>query len=48
MEVYAMALAGPVEQSAFLVIVLTGALLGLGGVRSGRAIGALLRMASRR
>ena len=45
MEVYAAALAGPVEQSVFAVIVLTGALLGLGGVWSRRTVETLWRMA---
>ena len=48
MDIYAATLTGPREQSAFAVIVLTGALLGLGGVWSRRTVEALFRMAKGR
>ena len=43
MELYAQALGGPAEQSAFAVILLTGALLALGGVWSRAAARELIR-----
>ena len=43
MNIYAHALAGPAEQSAFAVIVLTGALLALGGVWGRRRAATIFR-----
>ena len=43
MDIYAQALSGPAEQSAFAVIVLTGALLALGGAWGRRRALAILR-----
>ena len=45
MDIYAVTLTGPTEQSVFAVIVLTGVLLGIGGAWSRRRVEAVLRMA---
>lgn len=45
MDIYAQALAGPAEQSAFAIIVLTGALLALGGAWGRRTVLGIVRRA---